>query len=167
MGLPLPGSPAHLWPRPQPDPPRNVVLCLPVPGPALGYPQQVWLSGGVCCRVLRTGQVQGEGQGQAPCMQRAGEEWGCRQGWPPWELSRGRPYSPPFTPGRKRAGRTSCRKPASRVGWRGALAGVRPGREFRAAPGARPSRCFSAGFLGLQCDLSGPLTLLMVPGAPR
>lgn len=92
---------------------------------------------------------------------------GLQAGLAPWELCRARPYGPPFTPGRKRAGHTSCRKPASRVGWRGALAGVRPGQEFRVAPGARPSQCFSAGFLGLQCDPSGPLTLLMVPGAPR
>lgn len=41
---------------------------------------------------------------------------GLQAGLPPWELSGGRPYGPPFTPGRKRAGHTSCRKPASRVG---------------------------------------------------
>lgn len=56
----------------------------------------------------------GQGWGRAPYMQRAGEEWGCRQGWPPRELSRGRPNGPLFTPGKKQAGRTSCRKPASK-----------------------------------------------------
>ena len=113
LGLPLPGSPARLWPRPCSPAPRRRAVTPFLPGPALGHLQWVRSSGGVCRRVLRTGQVQGEGPGRAPCMQRAGGERGCRQGWPPRELSRGRPNGPPFTPGRKRVGRTSHRKPTS------------------------------------------------------
>lgn len=94
--------------------PSNCGPPLPRPRPSTGAPAAGPVVRGCLPPPAENRAGAEEGWGRAPCMQRAGEEWDCRQGWPPRELSRGRPNGPPFTPGRKQTGRTSCRKPASK-----------------------------------------------------